>query len=191
LPKGGSPARRGCKKQATDIDGSIRINSFDAEDNRRSKQPYRADASSEEESNKTKSSIRLERVGQISKSKLIKVHRNSLSIARIIVTQTNRRRLSSHEIIIMLNMERIIIAKNLNMEKEEKKYVFNEVEDVNKLEGTELRRYAVELQERLAESKKSAKNLQDWWYAERMKVEHIKEDMETLKKITNLMVEKW
>lgn len=88
-------------------------------------------------------------------------------------------------------MERIIIAKNLNMEKEEKKYVFNEVEDVNKLEGTELRRYAAELQERLAESKKSAKNLQDWWYTERMKVEHIKEDMETLKKITNLMVEKW
>lgn len=88
-------------------------------------------------------------------------------------------------------MERIIIAKNLNMEKEEKKYVFNEVEDVSKLEGTELRRYAVELQERLAESQKNAKNLQDWWYNERMKVEHIKEDMETLKKITNLMVEKW
>lgn len=77
------------------------------------------------------------------------------------------------------------------MEKEEKKYVFNEVEDVSKLDGNELRRYAAELQERLAESQKNAKNLQDWWYNERMKVSHIKEDMETLKKITNLIVEKW
>lgn len=75
--------------------------------------------------------------------------------------------------------------------KEETKYVFNEVEDVENLEADELKKYAKELQVRLANEKSNVKMYQNWWYEEKQKVDTIKADVESLKKITNLMVEKW
>lgn len=77
------------------------------------------------------------------------------------------------------------------MENEAKHYVFNEVEDVQKLNENELRSYVCELQQRLADEKKNTSMLRDWWYEEKNKIENIKADVESLKKITNLMVEKW
>lgn len=77
------------------------------------------------------------------------------------------------------------------MEKEQEKYVFGKAEDVMKLESDELRVYAKELQQRLADEEKRVGQYQKYWYEESRKVDGIKADVETLKKIFNLIVEKW
>ena len=77
------------------------------------------------------------------------------------------------------------------MAEEKKEYVFNEVEDVKQLAEDELRVYATEMQERLKEAQKQVKMYQGWWYEEQQKVETIKADVATIKKVLNLMQEKW
>lgn len=78
------------------------------------------------------------------------------------------------------------------MEKnDEKKYVFNEVEDVEKLDSEELKQYAKELEKRLAEAKADATTYKQLWYKNAAKMDAIMSDVDMLKKLFNLITERW
>ena len=78
------------------------------------------------------------------------------------------------------------------MEKnDEKKYVFNEVEDAEKLDSEELKQYAKELEKRLAEAKADATTYKQLWYKNAAKMDAIMSDVDMLKKLFNLITERW
>ena len=77
------------------------------------------------------------------------------------------------------------------MEEKDSKYVFKADEDVMKLSVDELKKYAKELQARLAKALDESKQYQNWWLADRQRVDAMKAAVEAVKKIANLMIEKW
>lgn len=77
------------------------------------------------------------------------------------------------------------------MEEKDSKYVFKADEDVTKLSVDELKEYAKELQARLAKALDESKQYQNWWLADRQRIDAMKADVEAVKKIANLMIAKW
>lgn len=72
-----------------------------------------------------------------------------------------------------------------------KKYVFNEVEDVEKLDSEKLKQYAYYLQDKLVEAKADVTAYKNVWYNDAGKLRAIKEDIDMLKKLFNLITKQW
>lgn len=76
-------------------------------------------------------------------------------------------------------------------EKNKGKYVFNDVEDVEKLNSEELKQYVEELAAKLAEAKADLTVYKNLWYKDTAKMAAIKEDVNMIQKLFNTVIKQW